>query len=240
MSHSSRRKHLWDQHRFDIGVDHLKGKRMRMELVGANHALPPSSPIHGGGDEESLTRRIENATEEFEHFLHEITAEVTSSSSAGGGDGTAKALEQSTLELYNRSVEELQNERHILLIPILSVHVDACALVLQDPSLSNAVRLGVLCRQTVSSLRLLPLQEMLLGPDHFDLARTNLDLANCVSELLSKSPKQLYALNMPSMSTFSDWSGLEHKARRKHERIKSLYPHDADEYLRNQQHKSLP
>jgi hypothetical protein len=225
MSHSSRRRHLWDQHRFDIGTSHLKGMKYKMELVGPNRSLPASPLV--GRDGNSVTSRIEKASEELDAMQSEIAAEIESL----GDFETAKALELSLLEMYNRSVEELQNEEHILVIPILSLHIDACALVLKDPGLTRAVQLGVLARQTLSIYRLLPLQEALLGPDHFDLARTNLDLANAVSELLSRSAKHLYELNLPSMNTFASWSSLESKARQEHDRVKQLYPHDAAHIL---------
>jgi hypothetical protein len=227
MSHASRRRYLWEQHRFDIGASHLRGGRLKMELVG--HSLPPS-PIHGGwDDDQSLTFRIETATEELEKMHTELAASI----SAGSPEGfeTAQALEQSTLELYAESKEQLNNSNHVLLVPILTLHLEACALVLKDQSLSNPIQLGVLSRQANSAYHLLPLQQGLLGMDHFDLARTHLDLANIVSELLSRSPKKLYELNLTPMGSFAEWSALEHKSRKEYNRIKDLYPHDAEELM---------
>ncbi|KAG7372625.1 SET methyltransferase domain containing protein [Nitzschia inconspicua] len=231
MCHASRRRHLWEQHRFDIGVNHLKGQRYKMELVG--NSLPPS-PLFQGGNDDSLTRRVERATEELGTMQKEVATDIQE---GGVGDDnnsfeTAKALELSSLELYTQAVEELlQNSHHILLIPILSLHVDSCACVLQDPSLKNAVRMGVLARQTLSIHRLLPLQRALLGPDHFELARTYLDFANAISELLSRSAKHLYELRLPSLETFSSWSSVESHSRKEHSRIKALYPYDASQLL---------
>lgn len=221
VSHASRRKILWEQHRFDIGVEHLKGARYKMELIGKSL---PASPIYGGFVDPTLTDRIESTTEDLEKMFSEI--ENTESSF-----DTAKALEQTLLELYKASVEQLQNPNHILLIPILSLHIEICAFVLKDPSLPNSNQVGVLSRQTFSGYDLLPLQKELLGSDHFALARTSLDLAECISQLLSRSPKSLFELNVPSMSTFGDWSKFEHTTRKEHERIKALYPHDVEKYL---------
>jgi hypothetical protein len=132
------------------------------------------------------------------------------------------------LELYTGSLEHLKNDRHVILIPSLSLHLEACTLVQRAPSLPVFVHLGILCRIIASSMRLLELQGAFLGPDHFDLGRTNLDLAQVISELLSRSPKHLFEMGIPSLKTFDAWSALEHKSRRDHTRIKALYPHDAE------------
>ena len=229
VSHASRRKVLWEQHRFDIGVNHLKGERYKMELIG--NSLPPS-PIHLGSVEQSLTDHIENATEDLERMQTEIEASLQLSPVVlPESYETAKALEQAVLELYLESVEQLQNLNHILLIPILSLHMEICANVLKDHSLTNSNQLGVLSRQTVSAYNLLPLQKSLLGADHFDLARTSLDLADAISQLLSRSGKNLYDLKLPSMNTFAAWSAFEQKTRKEHNRIKALYPHDVENHI---------
>jgi tRNA (Thr-GGU) A37 N-methylase len=88
-----------------------------------------------GGDGDSVTSRIKKATEELDAMQSEIAAEIESL----GDFETAKALELSLLEMYNRSVEELQNEEHIIVIPILSLRIDACSLVLKDPGLTRAI-----------------------------------------------------------------------------------------------------
>lgn len=229
VSHASRRKVLWEQHRFDIGIKHLKGERYKMELVGKS--LPPS-PIQGVVDE-TLTDRIENATEELEKMQREIEASLhLSPISSHETSETVKALEQTALELYKESGEQLQNLNHILLIPILSLHMDICALVLRDASLSNSVQIGVVSRQILSAYHLLPLQKALLGADHFDVARTTLDLADSISQLLSRSAKTLCDLNLPSMGTFAAWSTFEHETRKEHNRIKALYPHDVEKHIK--------
>ena len=230
VSHASRRKLLWEQHRFDIGASHLKGERYRMELIG--NKLPPS-PLDGGSVEQSLTDRIESATEELEKMQTEIEASIQLSPTVSPEIyEIPKAMEQSVLELYQESKQQLENVDHIVLIPILSLHLEICATVIKDNSLSNSMQLGVLARQTLSAYRLLPLQKSLLGADHFDIARTSLDLANAVSELLSRSAKTLYELKLPSMNTFGVWSSFEQRIRKEHIRIKALYPHDAEQHTK--------
>ena len=225
VSHASRRKILWEQHRFDIGVQHLKGDRYKMELIG--NRLPPS-PIHGVSDE-MLTDRIESTIADLEKMQLDI--EGTQQQSPEGLE-TAKAIEQTLLEFYKASVEQLQNASHILLVPILSLHIEICALVLKDESLRKSNQLGVLSRQTMSGCDLLPLQKTLLGPDHFAVARTSLDLAESISQLLSRSPKSLYNLKLPSMNTFAAWSTFEYETRQEHNRIKALYPHDVEKHIK--------
>lgn len=224
VSHASRRKILWEQHRFDIGVKHLKGERYKMELIG--NSLPPSPLL--GGSEQTVTDRIEATTEDLEKMQSELEA----SSSSPESLETAKALEQTLLELYKASVEQLQNASHILLVPILNLHIEICALVLKDGSLTNSNQLGVLSRQTLSGYDLLPLQRSLLGHDHFAIARTSLDLAESISQLLSRSPKALYDLKLPSMNNFAAWSRFEHDMRKEHNRIKALYPHDVEKLIK--------
>mmetsp|Transcript_1482 Transcript_1482/g.3437 ORF Transcript_1482/g.3437 Transcript_1482/m.3437 type:complete len:534 (-) Transcript_1482:33-1634(-) len=224
VSHATRRKMLWEQHRFDIGVKHLKGDRYKMELIGKSF---PPSPIHGGSDE-TLTDRIERTTEDLEKMQAEIEASQESPESLE----TAKALEQTLLELYKASVEQLQNADHILLVPILNLHIEICTIVLKDGSLTNSNQLGVLSRQTLSGYDLLPLQKTLLGQDHFAIARTSLDLAECIAQLLSRSPKSLYDLKVPSMTTFAAWSKFEHEMRKEHNRVRALYPHDVEKHIK--------
>lgn len=223
LSHASRRKHLWEQHRFDIGA-HLAGDDLKMELVGGS--LPPSAIALW--DDDAITHHIEQATEEMETLHRDSASEINDGSASPYVWEMAKALEISSLELYTGALEHLKSDRHVILIPILSLHLEACTLVQRAPSLPVFVHLGILCRIIGSSMRLLDLQEAFLGPDHFDLGRTSLDLAQVIAELLSRSPKHLFQMDIPSLKTFEAWSALEHKSRKDHARIKALYPHDAE------------
>jgi hypothetical protein len=227
MSHASRRKHLWEQHRFDIGAQ-LKGSALKMELIGNDL---PQSHIQRW-EEENIAHRIENATAELEKILDDLQDDIDSGGVAADTWETLKALEQTSLELFTESTQQLKNNNHILLIPILVVHTETCDQLHKAPELAASVHLGILSRQVLSFHCLIPLQIANLGPDHFDLARTNLDLANAISELLSRSPKKLYDLNLSSLLSFEQWSLLEHSSRQEHKRIKTLYPHDAESFIK--------
>ena len=222
MSHSSRRKYLWDQHRFDIGAA-LNGDQLRMELIGNEL---PKSPIPLWDPTTSITNRIESATEELEKLLSESSAEIDSGTAPPNVWEVVKALEVSSLELCGESMKQLDNERHLILIPCLALHSEACQLVQKAPGLSVPTQLGILSRVVVTTKKLIGLQESFLGADHFELARTHLDLANAIAELLSRSPKKLPSL--PSLNSFQEWSTAEHQSRKEYLRIKDLYPHDAE------------
>lgn len=225
MSHASRRKYLWEQHRFDIGAQ-LKGSALKMELVGNDL---PQSHIQKW-EAESVSHRIENATAELEKMIGDIQDDIEGGGAAEDTWETLKALEQTALELYTESTEQLKNSGHLLLIPILVVHSESCDQLHKAP-LAPSIQLGILSRQVSSLHLLIRLQIANLGPDHFDLARTNLDLANVISELLSRSPKKLYELNLSSLTGFEQWSSLEHSLRQEHKRIKALYPRDAESLI---------
>jgi SET domain len=238
LSHVSRRKHLWEQHRFDIGPDIVQGNNThrddngdnrrkdlrRMELIGNQF---PRSALHKW-DEDSITHRIERTIVELESIYHEASLPR---SDAHARSEQAKALEQASLELCLEAEAQLQNKNHILLLPCCRLHVDSCDLVQRDASLSHVDRLILLGRMVVSAKRLLGLQTMLLGPDHFDIARTELDLAQAVEELLVRSPKHLIALKLEGLQTESAWATLEYRSKKNHDRIKALYPRDAHEYV---------
>ncbi|CAB9520860.1 expressed unknown protein [Seminavis robusta] len=242
LSHASRRHHLWEQHRFDIGAQ-LTPSLQRMEVV-TNGGLPPSSKEYV--DDNSITSRIENAIAEMD-VLFQTTKNAILSSSSSVVSGRkmveqAKALEVSLCELFSQALEQLQNNNHILLIPCLVLHLDACDLVLQADAkssttaiLSHKQRCMLLGRMVVTGMKLLELQQAYWGHDHYDVARTCLDLSQAIQELLSKSPDTLYQLETRTVSnhlkTFRDWSTLEHKHRKEHERIKEMYPRDAAKYI---------
>jgi SET domain len=226
MSHASRRKYLWEQHRFDIGAD-IGKSFLKMELVG--NGLPRSH-IHRWEDD-SIVHRVETSTAELEKMLDDLQDDIKSNSTNADTWETLKALEQSSLELYRESVLQLKSNEHILLNSVLLIHVEACEQLRKAPMLPLSVQVGILARQVESLHRLIPLQTANLGKDHFDVARTHLDLATGISELLSRSPTSLYVLNLPSLKAFEQWSALAGHCRREHQRIKELYPHDAEEYI---------
>mmetsp|Transcript_15169 Transcript_15169/g.21474 ORF Transcript_15169/g.21474 Transcript_15169/m.21474 type:complete len:252 (-) Transcript_15169:102-857(-) len=247
MSHASRRRHLWDQHRFDIGgADQItvtaRGDEeadlswRKMEMIHGN-TLPPSSIHHV--DESSVTYRMESSIHGLEELYVESSESMAQLIQANTSSGTEtvwahlQALELSCLELYMEGQEQLGNDRHLLLIPCLRLHLDASDLVLKDPNLLGKFRIKLLCRMVSSAYKLLDLQRSFLGKDHFDVARTCLDLAQAIEEVLGRAPKQLTQLELEGgiKKTFEAWSALEHACRKDYERIQAMYPHDAEQYI---------
>jgi hypothetical protein len=213
--------------RFDI-LATLKPSFKKMELVNGN--FPKSSVDHV--DSESPTQRIEICLNEFEK-IHDELAAVIRGREVVAPDvwESVKAFEQSALELYEETTRQLSNDQHLLLIPCLLIHLEACDSVQRAPGLSVNVQLGILSRQVKSYCKLIPLQISLLGPHHFDLGRSHLDYANAIGELLSRSPKHLFNLNLSSLASFENWSRVESDSRREHKRIKNLYSEKAETLL---------
>jgi len=223
LSHASRRHYLWNQHRFDIGAD-VKPSLRQMELI---HSRLPQSSIERP-DENCITCRIEKAVSELRDLLEEFNAANASDMSQAD---PIKALEQTSMELCQQAADELQNDCHILRIPCLELHLDSADLAQRRiPTLSSSQRLLLLSRMTVTAIELLKLKGLLLGEDHFDLARHNLDLATAIEEILSRSPKHLIQLGMNGYENAAAWNSLANQARREYNRIKSLYPYDADRF----------
>jgi hypothetical protein len=228
LSLATRRKRLWEHHRFDIGADIPAGLR-KMEQIG--NQLPVSAIDRW--DEGSTTNRIEMATAELEELCEDAAEQVGNGPIPPEISEQVKALEQASLELSKEAVRQLQTENHLILIPTLRLHLESCDFVQRDPSLTATQRVQLLCRMVVTARKLLALQEMFHGPDHFDLARTNLDLAQAVEELLSTSSKHLIALALEGLGTPSAWSALEHQCRKEYERVSRMYPHDAEKHIEN-------
>lgn len=215
VSHASRRWHLWQQHRFDIGTD-LPADWRQMELVAGS--LPPSSIDNNDAVGDTVTRRIETTVQELSSHIEELemAREVNLN--------VAMALELSSLELCRVADEQLQNQNHLLLLPCLKLHVDACALV-QKTSIHASVRVKLLERLVGSAMRLLALQKLYHGPDHFDIARTELDLAEGISELLSRNPTRLLSLDtgVGNLQSATQWASYENELRKDYRRIKEAY-----------------
>ena len=220
-SHATRRQILWDQHRFDIGAT-CDSHNDDMELV--NGTLPASNP--GNIDMDSLTWQIEQAIAALEDHHQEAAANL---------DDPAiwdqlQALELSCEELCVQAKHQLQNDSHVLLIPCLRLHLDVCDLV-QRGYLSAQQRNSLLVRSILSGHDLLELQTLYYGPHHFELAKTCLELSQAIREVLSQSPKMILSRNVPGLATFAECSSLEQNCKRNHERIKAMYPHDAEDFI---------
>jgi len=226
MSHASRRKHLWEQHRFDIGVG-LSRQLRAMEVIGRR--LPPSALNRW--DDTSTTHRIELAVAELEGMYGEAAEEFQSSTPEFFEKG--KALEQAALELILEAKRQLQNDKHLLLLPCLRLHIDCCDLVQRHPVLRLADRIKLLGRLVATAQSLLVMQKLYHGPDHFDIARTELDMAQAIEELLSRSSKHLIALKLEGLNSISAWSSLASQLRKDYNRITALYPRDAEQYITN-------
>ena len=235
VSHASRRRHLWEQHRFDIGVN-MKANLRRMEII--NSGLPSSSKEYV--DEDSLSSRIERSIAEMELLYATIKDSLEQAPfNIVESWEQAKALEVTSLELLAESERQLHNDNQLLLIPCLVMHLHACELVIdqdaKNQSLSHTQRCKLLCRTVSTALRLVELQKLFWGDCHFDVARTYLDLSQAIEELLGQSQLQLLIALEPNRSdlkSFRDWSAFEYRCRKEHERIKDCYPRDALEYIR--------
>lgn len=225
MSHASRRKYLWEQHRFDIGVQ-MKKEFTKMELVG--NGLPKSHVQKW--EDESITHRVETTVAELDEIREQVNDDIESGTTDNRTWETLKALEQSSLELFKESVQQLKNPEHILLAAMLMIHVEVCEQLRKATNISLPSQLSIVARQISSLYCLIPLQCTNLGKDHFDLARSNLDLANGIDELLSRSPRLLYDLRLQRLQTFKEWSELASISRKEHKRIKELYPQDAETF----------
>ena len=304
LSHCTRREHLWNHHRFDIGIpsseaeDAATALLREMEMIG--NRFPPSTTGGGGGTgvvDATVQRRIEKTTMELEDELREIIScgrQRWQSSSSAHHDSTrrmvermdssetvrlppdelerAKVLEVASFQLCETCQEQLQNTKHILLLPCLELHLQACDLILQQDQqeqqrqqqqqtagLSPTQRRMLLGRVIVTSSHLWQLQELLYGRDYYALAQTLFELAQATEQLLSQQAKYLtntlcnqvsddivmwlrtqHPRGMSGSSlanNISAWTSLEHYARIQHERIKALYPQDADSYIRQQPHQ---
>ena len=229
LSHSSRRKFLWEQHRFDIGVNLSADLRM-MEIVGKH--LPPSN-LKKFDKDEGTTRRIEKTIEELEEVYRDIAsvAELPSEWNDPAVAEQVKSLEQATLELCTEAERQLQNELHLLLIPCRQLHLDSCDLMQRDPSLKPSQRSLLSGRMVVTAQRLLVLQKTFQKDDHFDLARTYNDLANAIEQQLSRDTRSLIDLGLDGLLSASAWSSLEYRSRVEYRRIKALYPFDVESVI---------
>uniref|UniRef100_A0A7S1ZT25 SET domain-containing protein n=1 Tax=Ditylum brightwellii TaxID=49249 RepID=A0A7S1ZT25_9STRA len=151
VSHCTKRRHLWDQHRFDIG----DGKNSRkgsdvdvdamydLELV--NGIFPPSSSFNKKDDDvDRPTLQVENTLSELEDLRQELQNRFnvfTPKDYDSNNEETvkvisqsweyAKALELSADELCHTTIEKLSNPNHILVARCLRLHLEACDLLIQ-------------------------------------------------------------------------------------------------------------
>ena len=172
LCHASRRRHLWDQHRFDIGELSPEHDLLSIDLVGGK--IPNATAVE-------LMQNIEAAVAALEEQCRDLIEKANISKTLSDDEAeTAKALEQASLELYSSAQSQLANNHHILLLPCMGLHVDACDLVQRYVRLPKTQRARLLTRLVSTGRKLARVQREILGPDHFDLARTHLDVAQAI------------------------------------------------------------
>lgn len=228
MSHASRRNHLWDQHLFDITGD-VPDQYKVLELVGGS--IPKSSTEKR--DVSSVTSRIESTICALDGHFREMSALLLENRSTENPVWEeAKALELASLELYTEAKAQLQNDRHVLLIPCLRLHLDLCDLIQIGRVLTPNQQVSLLFRIVTSCSKLIELQTLVYGKDHFDLARTYNELSQALAELLSTAPRKLVSQCFDGLDSVAACSTAEAKARKSFQRIRALYPNDAEQFIR--------
>ena len=177
--HSSRRQHLWEQHRFDSGD--LREDSPGVSLEKVHGKLPSPADVE-------LMHNIETATAGLEDQCRELaeTAAMNKRLSEDESE-TAKALELASQELYTSTGEQLGNEAHVILLPCFALHLDACDLVQRYVQLPKRQRALLLTRLIATGRKLAELQTRILGPDHFDIAKTHLDIAQGIQGKLPQA-----------------------------------------------------
>jgi len=230
-SHATRRQHLYDQHRFDIGESVNDASMLSFELVAGE--LPTSSKDNRADD---TTFRIEKVISEFEEQMGEIRIAFSVGGYTPEQVERAKAMEVATVELTSAAIQQLDNENHLLMIRCYRLHLDAAESLLSAATighvdLSATQRNNLLCRFVESARNLLALQMRYLGDSHIDLGRTYQDLSQGINTLLSHSPKALFDLNLEGMHNFAACSKEEARCEREYHRIRNLYPRNTVELI---------
>jgi hypothetical protein len=244
-SHATKRWHLWDQHRFDIGdVSCIQQDTLRgMELV--NNQYPPSS--RDTLDRDSDTFHVEIALKELEEQQNEVKLawSLMKSLKEEGEDVLklfehSKALGVATFEAIEAAQNNLLNHSHILLIRWCRLYLDVAEIVLEMGGLlsrhfssSSFGPIGgyrIMANFVVTCHRLLPLQVKYMGSEHPDIARTNSDLANMINSMISHCPGELYNCH-DCYGSFGKCQKMEAKYRKEFRRIDGYYPKDAEEKI---------
>ena len=244
VSHATRRQHIWEQHRFDIGLDMSMHNSQLMEMEMVNNEFPSSfkeKQVH-----ERITFFVENAINDLEGLHKELDLASRFLSHQEIEEGLielferCKALEMATDEMIQATCTKLENKKHILLIRCCRLHLDSSELLLRfgvegpsssSLSLTNRQQLEIMCRFVRTCHTLLPIQIQYLGEHHPDIARTNYDFAMGINSLLSKAPRKIFDMGLSNLSTFNSCQRFEAECRKVHQRIDSLYPRDVEEKI---------
>mmetsp|Transcript_7458 Transcript_7458/g.18496 ORF Transcript_7458/g.18496 Transcript_7458/m.18496 type:complete len:601 (+) Transcript_7458:68-1870(+) len=256
VSHATRRKILWDQHRFDIGDEYAYKQFLDVTVVKTGHlfndneranqifqselvrgSFPPSNREGSINEESDLptTFNIEKSLDDLEDILVELQAIVKMQID---NDGTvyfdrAAALELTIWELITASQSTLENNLHILLSRCWRLHLDVIELLLSHCStmLTEKQSVELMSRFIPSVYALLDAQRRRLGGDHPDVARSYNDFSMGLQALLSHSPKRLFSLQLDGLSTLDQCSKMEHNCRNQKKRIEDMFPRDVDVLL---------
>ena len=250
VSHATRRKILWDQHRFDIGdegafrkflrlaEDHNKRKTAVYESELVQGSFPESNRTgtnEDSGGDPPVAFNIENSLDDLEDMVVELQAMFLSKPDEGLSMSStsferAAALELTVWELITAAKASLGNNNHILLSRCRRLHLDSIEILLEHCSsiLDNKASTELMARFLPSARELLESQKIRLGNDHTDVARTSNDISMGIQALLSHSPKRLLSLQLEDMRSLDQCSRFEHSCRKEKERIEKLFPKDAD------------
>ncbi len=246
VSHATRRSHIWEQHRFDIGANMKMHTSKLQEMEMVNGKFPES--VKDRKDRETTTFLIESAINDLETLRKELDLASSSISLVQEKIGDTaielfercKALEMASHEMTKAAEMKLCNKKHILLIRCCRIHLDSSELLLRfgkgghgqtSLALTSNQQLLIWCRFIQTCHTLLPIQIQYLGEHHPDIARTYYDFALGINFLLSRSPKKLFNIGLPELGSFASCQRFEAKCRQEHHRIDSLYPRDVEQNI---------
>lgn len=200
VSHATRRKILWDQHRFDIGdekafkaflgltesssADSRKMAVYESELIHDKFPTSSRAGAETSGDEPPAACNIENSLDDLEEMVVELQAIFQSKPDEGKSMVStsferAAALELTAWELITASNASLGNNQHILLSRCRRLHLDSIEILLEHCSsiLDSKAATELWARFLPSAKELLKSQKLRLGDDHTDVARTSNDIS---------------------------------------------------------------
>jgi hypothetical protein len=244
VSHTTRRRYLWDQHRFDIGHDTIPLHVQEMEYIVSSSLgqmiLPPSS-IHDL-DQTTTTFGIEKKIVELEDewsILHTQGQTLLGDDAASIDDELALRIldvEKQTCNCISQSSHQLGNPQHILLLRLYRLHVDILDWILKNSNsidIHDTPHMDRFTQFIHSTRTFLHLQIQAYGSDHPDVATTHQDISHALSFLLSHSPQEWLRRQVQGLSTLMECSKVEAYHRKEYQRIKDLYPHDVDLYMKS-------
>lgn len=244
VSHATRRIHIWEQHRFDIGAQ-ITGYDEELQVMDhVDGSLPSSS--RDKQDHERTTFLVEKSLNDLQDLSRELKIASSTASTLSNDEAVemfehCKALEMAAEELIQASSDKLKNKQHLLLIRCCRLHLDCSEMLLRigttagvlppAMNLTHKQQLELMKKFVCTCHTLLSLQTQYLGRHHPDIARTNYDLAMGINSLLSRSPKTLFELNLPCLSSFNACQRFEGDCRKEHHRIDNLYPRDVEDKI---------